>query len=186
MGFQVNQATQRLWFWLKKIAKQDLSLTDTLTLSQHWKKSEKNLTIRKFLKEKSSNPAIKKKIFSFQFKGIVRWDFRSIQPKTEYRGSPDHDFRTNKLYMILIVSFWLKGITIKIEFHINQVLRRLVSEVQFCLSIQNLIYKALNQFLSHKYCKDRASVVTYFWVPTQKREKIQKKIKTIYSEENKK
>jgi hypothetical protein len=31
--------------------------------------------------------------------------------------------------------------------------------------------------LLHKYCKEGASVLTHFWVPTQKRKKIQEKYK---------
>jgi hypothetical protein len=47
-------------------------------------------------------------------------------------------------------SFWLKGIAVKKEFQINQALRRSISEVQFCLSLQNLLRK----FLLYKHCKE--------------------------------
>jgi hypothetical protein len=39
--------------------------------------------------------------------------------------------------------------------------------------------------LLRKYCKERASIITHFWVPAQKRRKC-KKIKKIYSEEKSK
>jgi hypothetical protein len=46
-----------------------------------------------------------------------------------------------KLNIVLIVSFGLKGIAIKTEFQINQASTRSVSEVQFCLSLLNLLRK---------------------------------------------
>jgi hypothetical protein len=46
-----------------------------------------------------------------------------------------------KLYTILIVSSLLKRIVEKTELQINQVLRKSISEVQFCLSLQNLLRK---------------------------------------------
>jgi hypothetical protein len=73
--------------------------------------------------------------------------------------------------MILIISFWLKGIVVKTEFQINQVLK-----VQFCLSLQNLLCKAFNYYLLCKYCKEEASVVIYFWIPIQKNRENTKKI----------
>jgi hypothetical protein len=79
--------------------------------------------------------------FRFWLKGIARWDFRLTQPKTEFRGSLDWDLRMTKLYTILIVSSWLKRIVEKTELQINQVLRKSVSEVRFCLSLQNLLRK---------------------------------------------
>jgi len=74
---------------------------------------------------------------------------------------------TNRLW------FWLKGIVVKAEFQINQVVRRSVLEVHFCLPLQNLLAKSL----LCKYCKEGASVVTYFWVPAQERRKYKKKYK---------
>jgi len=42
----------------------------------------------------------------------------------------------------------------------------------------------MQKSLLRKYCIEGASVETYFWVPTQKKEKIQKKIKKIYRKNN--
>jgi len=67
----------------------------------------------------------------------------------------------------------LKGIVVKAEFQINQVVRRSVLEVHFCLPLQNLLAKSL----LCKYCKEGASVVTHFWVPAQERRKYKKKYK---------
>jgi len=83
---------------------------------------------------------------------------------------------TNRLW------FWLKGIVVKAEFQINQVVRRSVLEVHFCLPLQNLLAKSL----LCKYCKEGASVVTHFWVPAQERRKYKKKYKNTKKKFNKK
>jgi hypothetical protein len=67
----------------------------------------------------------------------------------------------------------LKGFAAEIEFHINQASRRVVSEVWFCLSLQNLLCKALNQ-------KKRHMLLPIFLSPHKT------KYKKIYSKENQK
>ena len=119
----------------------------TLPLGNSQKKKEiSNPAIRKFStkKKKKFKPCHQKNFFLFWLKGIARWDFRLTQPKTEFIGSPDRDLKITKLYIVLIISFWLKEIIVKIEFQINQALRRSILEVQLCLSLQNLLCKALN------------------------------------------
>jgi hypothetical protein len=74
----------------------------------------------------------------------------------------------------------LKGIVIKAEFQINQVVRRSVLEVHFCLPLQNLLAKSL----LCKYCKEGASVVTHFWVPAQERRKYNKKYNKKFNKKN--
>jgi len=82
-----------------------------------------------------------------------------------------------KLHVVLIVSFRLKGIVVKTEFQINQVLRRLVLEDQSCLSLTAYFAKPLVR----KYYKEGASVVTKFLFPTQrKRENTKKSKKYIF------
>jgi len=124
LGSQFSPTTHRLWFWLKGIARWDLRL------AQPYK-------------------------FWFWLKGIARWDLRLAQPhrgfylwlkgnrnrrfqvkkkETEFRGAPRSSSQDNK------VPGW-KDIAVKIEFQINQVLRRSRLEVQFCLSLQNLLHK---------------------------------------------
>ena len=84
--------------------------------------------------------------------------------------------QNNQVVHSLIVSFWLKEIVVKIEFQINQSLRRSISEVKFCLSLQNLLCKALNQSLFCKYCKEGTSVVTHFWIPRKKKRETQNNV----------
>jgi hypothetical protein len=71
----------------------------------------------------------------------------------------------------------LKGFAAETEFHINQASRRVVSEVWFCLSLQNLLCKALNQ-------KKKGICCYLFFDPHIKQNT--KKIKKIYSKENQK
>jgi len=81
------------------------------------------------------------------------------------------------LHIVLISSFGLKGVAVKIKFQINQASRRSISKVDFVY-----LYKAYYTKSSlRKYCKEGTSIVTHFLIPAKKEEKIQKK--NIYSKE---
>jgi len=107
-----------------------------LEILKKWKKKEIK---QREKKEKLKPSSEKDSLFRFWLKKIVRWDFRLIQPKIEFGRSPDRDLKIAKC-MILIISFWLKGIAVKTEFQINQALRRSVLFIFTKLTTQSLCF----------------------------------------------
>jgi len=137
------------------------------------KKVRRTLPLENSQKKKESpNPAIRKNIFWFWLKGIARWDFRLTYPKIEFIGLSNQDLKITKIYIVLIVNFWLKMIVVKTKFQINQALRISVSKVQFCLYFKTYYAKHLISLSFICIVKRRHLLLHIFWSPCKK-EKIQ-------------